>query len=285
MKKTLGFFTTCLIISSYTSILFAQQNSFVDKSLDKPKKTEGLNEKNDWKKRSQVEKQIDNIIFTFPASGYAYENRKKLVNECFEAMKYNCELINLEKFADTIYIRFLPNRKAMLPLTGSTPSGSALHYLKTFFAVANENERPPIKHELMHLIAMLEWYFEPPSSTWMNEGLATLAENNCSGWNVAQFYRYFLETDQLISIDLLTRDFRNQPENFSYHQSAYIVEYLLENYSIKQFKQVWKGGFRKFEEVYGLSFKQLKADLEKDLLLKMPKAPKIDPQTLYKNCE
>ncbi len=243
------------------------------------------NENDDWKKVSQIEKQIDNVIFTFPENGFAHDNKEKLVSECFEAMKYNSELIEFEEFNDTIFIRVLPSRKAMIPLTGHTPSGSAYPHINTLYVVANDNTRPPIKHELMHLISMLEWNQPPPSSNWMNEGLGTFAENNCSGWNVAQIYRYFLETDQLISIDLLTEDFYKQPEIFAYHQSGYIVEYLLENYSIEQFERVWKGGFGKFEEVYGFTFEQLKAKLEKDLLDKMPKVPEIDPQTFYKNCE
>ncbi|WP_281540963.1 peptidase MA family metallohydrolase [Maribacter aestuarii] len=243
------------------------------------------NQKDGWKTVSQIEKQIDNIIFTFPENGFANENRERLVSECFEAMKYDSELIKLEEFNDTIFIRILPSREAMIPLTGNTPSGSAYPHIKTLYVVANDSTRPPIKHELMHLIAMLEWNYPPASSTWMNEGLGTFAENNCSGWTVAQIYRYFLETDQLISIDLLKADFYKQPENFAYHQSAYIVEYLLANYGVDQFEQVWKGGFGKFEEVYGLPFEQLKTDLEKDLIEKMPEVPEIDRQTFYKNCK
>ncbi len=248
-------------------------------------KTINTSKNNSWNTVSQVKKTIKNVHFTFPDHGFAYKHKNELVTECFEAMKYNSDLIKLNNFKDTIFIRFLPNRKAMLPLTGSTPSGSALRYIKTFYAVANENMKPPIKHELMHLIAMIEWGYEHSTSVWMNEGVATYASNNCSGWTVAEMYRYFLETDQLIPIELLTSDFRGQPENFAYHQSGYLVEYLLNHYSIDQFSKVWKDGFKKFEEVYGLPFSQIKADLEKDLITKMPKAPKIDPQTFYQDCE
>ena len=113
----------------------------------------------------------------------------------------------------------------------------------------NETQKPPIKHELMHLITMLKWGYPTPTSTWMNEGLGTYAENDCNGINVAQIYRYFLENDKLISIDLLSSDFYKQPEMVGYHQSGYIVEYLLENYSIEQFKKLWTNGFKNFEKI------------------------------------
>ncbi|UWX53783.1 peptidase MA family metallohydrolase [Maribacter litopenaei] len=266
-------------------ILFLSSFATVFPGCSESKEKEQMNQNDGWKRVGQTEKQIDNVIFTFPESGFAYKNRKRLVKDCFDAIKYDSELIDLKDFNDTIFIRFLPSREAMKPLTGNTPSGSAYPHLKTLYVVANDNTRPPIKHELMHLISMLEWGYPPPSSTWMNEGLGTFAENNCSGWTVAQMYRYLLENDQLISMNLLTTDFYKQPENFSYHQSAYIVEYLLENYSIEQFGLVWKDGFEKFEETYGFSFEQLKSDLEIDLIEKMPEVPEIYPQTFYKNCE
>ena len=119
----------------------------------------------------------------------------------------------------------------------------------------------------------------------MNEGLGTFAENSCSGWNVSELYRYLLETDQLIPMESLTTDFYGQPEMFAYHQSGYLVEYLLKNYGIDRFGQLWKSGFGEFEHIYGLPFGSLKDELEKDLMVKYPKFPAIDQDTFNKPCE
>lgn len=242
------------------------------------------NENDGWNKVGQVEKTIKNINFTFPDSGFAFENKKKLIEESFDAMKADSELIKL-KFNDTIFIRFLNAREEMLPLTATTASGSAWPHINTLYAVSNENSKPPIKHELMHLIAMLEWDYPPSSTTWMNEGLGTFAENNCIGRNVAEIYRYLLETDRLIQMDSLTSDFYKQPEMIAYHQSAYIVEYLLANYSIEKFEKLWKSGFSKFEEIYGLSFDKVKSDYEKELKKRYPSAPRIDFERFNEGCE
>ena len=69
-----------------------------------------------------------------------------------------------------------------------------------------------------------------------------------------------------------------------YHQSAYIVEYLLNNYNIEQFKQLWEQGFESFESIYNISVSKAKADLEQVLLKKYPSAPDIDWETFKEGC-
>jgi hypothetical protein len=94
-----------------------------------------------------------------------------------------------------------------------------------------------------------------------------------------------METDKLIDIDFLTSDFYAQSEMIGYHQSAYLVEYLLNNYNIELFKQLWTLGFDSFESTYGISFSKAKADLEKVLLKKYPSAPDIDWETFKEGCK
>ena len=238
-----------------------------------------------WGKEGQVLKSLKNVAFNFPDSGFAYERKSDYVKQCLEAIQSNVQIIGLESFSDTIQIRFLRSREDMFWLTGSKPSGMANPYVNTVYLVADGNKTPPIKHELMHLITMLEWGYPHVSSTLINEGLAAYAEDNCNGYNVAQIYRYFMETDKLIDIDSLTSDFYAQSEMIGYHQSACVVEYLLNNYNNEQFKQLWTQGFDSFESMYGISFSKAKVDLEKALLKKYPSAPDIDWETFKEGCK
>lgn len=251
----------------------------------KTKEKHKLIENNGWKKETQVLKTIKNVKFNFPASGFAFKNKEDLIKKSFDALKSNSQIIGLKEFNDTIYIRFLRSREDMFPLSATKASGTAYPHINTLYVVANENQKPPIKHELMHLIAMLRWDYPTETSTWMNEGLATFVGNNCNGYNVAQIYRYLMETDKLISMDLLTSDFYKQPEMIAYHQSGYIVDYLLNNYSIEQFKKLWKSGFKKFEEIYGIPYTVIKTDLKKMAVEKYPIAPEIDWEQFEKGCQ
>jgi hypothetical protein len=237
-----------------------------------------------WEKEGQVLKSIKNVNFNFPDNGFAYDRKSDYVKQCLEAIQSNVQIIGLEGFSDTIQIRFLRSREDMVWFMGREAGGMANLHINTLYLVA-DGEKPPIKHEIMHLISMLEWGYPHVSSILINEGLAAYAEDNCNGYNVAQIYRYFMETDKLIHIDSLTSDFYAQSEMIGYHQSAYVVEYLLNNYNIEQFKQLWTQGFNSFESIYGISFSKAKADLEKALLKKYPSAPDIDWETFKEGCK
>jgi hypothetical protein len=234
-----------------------------------------------------VRQQVANVSFVFPSSGYAYDNRNKLVRECIEAITTNTALIKLPTYTDSITIQFLRSRQEMKLYTGITPSGIALVPSKILYVVAtgDSNEvKPPIRHELMHMMAMTSWGDPAQDSNWMNEGLASYAENNCNGYNDEQIYRYFSDKDMLLSITDLTTSFYKQPEMIAYHQAAYIVQYLLATYGIEKFKELWIHGFDQFDRIYGTSFQQ--AELRMDRIAKRdyPVPPAIDWTSFQKGC-
>ena len=157
-----------------------------------------------WTADKQLTRTVANISFAFPLKGYAYDNRNKFVDECLQAIKSNTALIKLHSYTDTISIQFLTSRQEMKKYTGMTPSGIALVQPRILYVVANgdpKEVKPPIKHELMHMISITTWGYPGQDSNWMNEGLAALAENNCNGYNDEQIYRYLLDKNMLISMD------------------------------------------------------------------------------------
>lgn len=237
-----------------------------------------------WVKESQLIKVIENVHFNFPVDSYANENKADFISQCFEAISLNSQLIGIQEFNDTIQIRFLNSRDDMFWLTRSAASGIAYPHINTLYVVADGEKSPPIKHELMHLIAMLKWGYPDNSSTWINEGLAALAENNCNGLTVSELYRYFLENEMLIPIDSLVSNFYGQPEMIAYHQSAFVVKYLLEKYTIEQYKELWTSGMGQFEMIYGASYSDMKAEIEEYVLKQHPKVADIDWGTFKEGC-
>jgi len=145
--------------------------------------------------------------------------------------------------------------------------------------VGKENEtstNPPIKHEFMHLVSMTEWGSPPQNNNWLNEGLATYAGNNCSGYTVAEIYRYFLEEKMLVPIETLTSKFYHVEEMIGYHQSAYIVEFMISNYEIEKLEELWKNGFSSFENIYGFTFSHMEIEINKHVIELYPISPGID---------
>jgi hypothetical protein len=242
---------------------------------------------NRWAVERQLVKRAANVSFIFPSKGFAYDNRNKLVNECLEAIKSNTALIQLPQYSDTITVQFLRSRGEMKQYTGMTPSGIALIEPKILYVVANadSNEvKPPIKHELMHMITMTTWGYPGQDSNWMNEGLAAYAENNCNGYNDEQIYRYLSEKNMLIPMEALATSFYKQPEMIAYHQAAYIVQYLLNQYGVEKFTELWTQGFAQFEHIYGMRFQQAKTNMDRIAKQGYPAAPAIDWNSFQKGC-
>lgn len=240
-----------------------------------------------WTIEKQTVTRVGNVSFVFPSSGFAHNNRNKLVNECLEAIKSNSALVHLPDYADSITIQFLNSRQEMKRHTGMTPSGIALIQPKILYVVANEDPgevKPPIRHELMHMITMTTWGYPGQDSNWMNEGLAAYAENSCNGYNDEQIYRYLSANNMLIPMQALTTGFYKQPEMVAYHQAAYIVQYLLEHYGADKFRDLWTRGFDQFKNVYGSQFEEVQIDIGKKARRDYPLAPAIDWNRFQKGC-
>ncbi len=241
-----------------------------------------------WTEGHIVKQNGFTVSFTFPDSGYALDHHEEFVNKCMESIQDDGKLIGVTALPDTLHVQFLRSRQEMKEATSYAVAGFTNSQIKTLFIVASgdSNEvKPPIRHELMHLIAMISWGHPTGSSTWMNEGLAAFAENNCNGYTVAEIYRYFMKAKMLIPIDSLTTDFYRQPEMIAYHQSAFMVQSLLERFGAKKLKQLWVEGFDKFNNIYGQSFASFQSAIEKNLLDSIPAAPPIDWETFKTGCK
>ena len=236
-----------------------------------------------WKVESQLTKRINNVNFNFPENFSDLDRRESLIKETFVSIKEISESIRIE-LKDTIYVRFVLTREDMKPLTNYKPSGMVFPHIKTCYLVLNDKTPTPLKHELTHLIVMLGWGHPHQTSIWMNEGLSTYQVNNCNGYSVSELYRYFLEKKKLIDTNSLTSNFYGNSEMISYHQSGQIVRYLLENYSVEQFEELWKTGLDNFQIIYGKNFPIIIDEMENELQNNFPNVIDLDFDLFMEGC-
>jgi hypothetical protein len=229
-------------------------------------------------------KTVANLSFIIPTNCYAYDNREKLISDCRDAIKSDCELIKIPPFTDSITVRVVSTREEMKKYTGLGAGGAISLQQKTVCLLSNEKEGPPIKHELMHMITTSTWGNPDRTSFWMNEGLAAFAENRCNAYNDEQIYRFLLEDKLLLPMDSLAADFYREPDMIAYHQAAFMVEYLLSNYGIEKFKDLWIRGFANFENIYGTSFTRVEISIDSTAKHDYPNAPGIIWKTFSEGC-
>ena len=249
---------------------------------------------NGWEVKKHVTKQINNIEFIFLDHGYAYENRDSLVEECMVAIEENMNLIEVDTFDVPYKFVFYPSKADMQYDINVRASGHADYWIKEVGFVCTDNPETikeeniipaPIKHETMHMIAMESWGFPAENSQWLNEGLATYAANNCNGLKVDEVYSYLLSEDMLISTDSLSQNFLETDEMIAYHQSAYVVQYLIENYGLEKFILIWRHGFVYFEQVYEVPFSEVEALINDEIRSKYPTPISIDWENFKKGCK
>ena len=235
----------------------------------------------DWKVITKYSKSVDNVIYIFPSS-VQEQTRNEFIKSCIVAINDNLSLINEKVFNDTITIEFLDNKQQIFKYSGLFGSGVACADRKIMFALTNT---PPLKHELMHMISGMKWGNPAKTTWWMTEGLATFASGTCSGFTVEQIYTYLLVNNMLIPIDKLSENFYKNSEMIAYHQCGYLVEYLLKNYGLDKFQELWKKGMDSFENIYSFSFADLTQKIESDIKLNNKIVPEINWKEFDKGCK
>jgi len=239
---------------------------------------------NDTTKFIVIEK--GSISYIFGKNSFALSIKDSAISLCDNAIRKGLSIIGENNFTTKYRIQFIDSEDEMERYTGGrTYGGYADHPNHIVYISFRKEEIGPITHELMHMISMSSWGFPPKSMTWMNEGLSTYTANYCSGYTVDELYRFFLSKNMLFSMDSLTINFYKNKDMIAYHQSAFIVQYLLDNFGITKFKELWQAGFQDFDKIYGFSFEKLESDIKVFLNNKYPVPPAIDWDIVGKGCE
>lgn len=246
-----------------------------------------------WELEQSISKPYDNVTFTFPAKGSAFENRDDLITLTQAAISYNAALLDLEEYTTPISVRFLTTREEMGKHSGMPVRGTANAFTKEVHMLFPDSILTfdmehfsicPIKHEMMHMISCTSWGYPDRSMTWANEGLATYAENHCSGYTVSEIYRFLESEDMLIPSDTMALDFYSTEEMVGYHQCAFIVQYLIEKEGLEKFKTFWQSTFSDFESIYGYSYPEFELRLSAWAKELHPEVPSIDWDELSQGC-
>lgn len=241
-----------------------------------------VTENQEWTKRITETKTINNITYYFP-SEVEIPRRNLAIEECQKAIVENLKLIGETEFNNKMDIEFLKSKKEMLKYGGMAAQGLAYPDRDVFFTLLKD-KGSPIKHEMMHMITMYKWGTPPSSSTWMNEGLATYSDVTCLKYSLEEIYKYFIQSNKLITLDKLSEDFYGNPDMIAYTQSAFVCKYLITTYGISKFKALWKSGYENLTEIYGFDAQTLEQTLKEYIHQKYPTNIDFNWEEFNKGC-
>lgn len=228
--------------------------------------------------------------------------RDQIINRTKEYIKDNLKIINEPAFDDKIILMFVQDTEEMYKYAGVRVAGTIYTAEQTrdkhiVFCLFGNGKATPLKHELMHVVTIIKWGRIVGGLTlaWLGEGLATYADPNilCDGYSFEERYVAFLQNNKLVKMDSLIMDFHgnHNDENFdskrlliSYNQSAYMVQYMIENYGIQKIKALWQNGMDDFERIFGLKMEDMINGIKRYLDAKYPNRIPFDWDKFQKKC-
>ena len=223
--------------------------------------------------------QKGNIRFHFQPSSFAANNANRLIEDSFIAIKDDSKLLDF-KTADTLNIVFLNSTDQMNAIARMKGKGLALVEHGYALFVVNDSTRAYLKHELMHILSVKSFGNLNKTSYWMSEGLSVYAEGNCFSYSLDELGSYFMHEKLFLPIDTLETKFWDYPDMLTYMESGFVVRYLITNYGLIKFKQLWNAGFNSFNTVYGFTINELERKMRQYIFNKYKKPPTVDWQLL-----
>jgi len=246
--------------------------------------------------KKMVTKEYGSLKFTVDST-MSIVDREKAVAITKEYIKQCLALINEPEFEDSIHVVLVNDRSDMENLGIEDIAGLAIckeEWIipKNIVVCVYGNKYTPLKHELMHIVHSTTWGYNINAMypQWLTEGLATFADPNpgsCDGHTLEERYVYFLQTGKLLEeADLrqFTYNLVKSRIRIGYHQSAYIVGYLYNNYGVEKLKALWQNGTEQFEKIYGLSLEQIIININDELNKKHLVPIEFDWETFCKGC-
>lgn len=245
----------------------------------------------------KVSKWDKNIRYIF-STDISIEERNTTIAKSREYIKDNLWIIKESELKDSIEVIFVEDKEDMYNYT-------YLHVSGTVFLASDKvnnlvfcvyGTRHPLKHELMHIISLLKWGRYRGEFTWLSEGLATYADPmfECDNYSFEEKYTAFLQKGKLIPIDSLmadfhgnifAKDFDNNKNKLRYNQSAYMVQYMIENYGSEKIKALWQSeGMEYFEQIFGIKVEDMINNIERHLKAKYPNLIPFDWEEFQKKC-
>ncbi|KAB2806788.1 gluzincin family metallopeptidase [Phaeocystidibacter luteus] len=247
-----------------------------------------------WNTQTILVKDTANMHFEFPTDGWASQERDRFVEEVIQAKIENAKLIELDDYNEFIKVYFVSSRDEMKDRTGMGASGTANAFTKQLHMAAYTDEesdssdavtRPPIVHEMMHMVSCTSWGYPQGNLTWMNEGLATYAQGSCNGHSIEEIYRFMLEHGHLYDPqEFVGTYFYHLDEIIGYHQAAYYIQYIREEYGIDKLRELWQADMSRFEEIMGINWMVFNQQVNAHVIGKLEMTPEIDWEKMKQGC-
>ena len=213
--------------------------------------------KNLWQKKESL-----HFIFYFFPHSFASENIKKIIAERETAYQKISQFLGVD-IPEKIRWYLFPSYEEGKQLLGGLSPSRAESATLTIFTVHGEHQQQTSGHELTHI---LSYYIDNActnSYKILSEGLACYLDQ--SDKNYHSITKELLNANNLIPLGEIidVNDFNAKDPKITYPQSASFVKFLIENYGLDKFKELWvirKNLKEEFQKIYQQEFNEVEKE-------------------------
>jgi len=205
----------------------------------------------DWKTQSS-----DHFRIHYLPSSVAEREIDTLIKQNEAYLAKHLALLGVAEYDKVINFFYFDSRDQVkdicsYPVRAWSDPGS-----RTVLTIRNSEEIGRDAHEIMHIVSLDLWggweWKRAPALSWLSEGLACYADEPCNGYEPAELAAHILKnTENSVPLDSLATNFRQHPEMIGYMLMASFVQFVLDQYGIELFHNLWMEGYDGFEKVFG----------------------------------
>lgn len=234
----------CALLSGSASALAQEPTGLARSALDNPAFA--------WTRED-----TESLRVYFLANSYPAVHRDSLADLAQRGRDHALALLGVETFDLPIDVFFIESRAQMDSLVGIPVTGFAHRDARAVFLVTNEEWRSFERHEIMHVIAHHVWEAPAEPSDWIVEGLAQFADGRCGPYSVESVARSLVDSKGAVTLDTLTRRFRQLDDLTAYLQAASMVSYIYDVHGRDAVKRTWLEGLSGLSASTGRTSREL----------------------------
>ena len=152
------------------------------------------------------------IRMHYQPGSFAAKHRAALLRSAIVSLKEALHFIEAVEYRGPIHLFYVQSREEMEQLVGRGTTGSTEWESNSIFLVCNPEWPSFDQHEIVHAVTLNIWGLPAEPVLWIREGLAVYIDGHCGGYTVDEIAHYFLQHDQLPSLDTLIYRFREQSD-------------------------------------------------------------------------
>lgn len=213
---------------------------------------------------------VQGLTVHYSSGSWTDKNLEKVRQRLGEQYKAVMAFAGVPSYKAQIHLFVVESRAQMKLLVGHETNGSAFYSENSITGIASEKGNSIFSHhEMFHIVGMNSWGIP---AIWLNEGMAVYADGRWHGHELYALTKYLVDHGRYVSLEKMTRHFRDVDDLLSYPLMGSFVKYLDETYGRAAVLRIWKEKPKNLKRITGKPLRQL----EQDWLEKIKSVPSAD---------